>query len=572
MGQISELYQWTWRRLPRTFTFPLLACFFVLALLIFFVYPTVCLWARSNWPLKFEEKTLETLELGSRTWVEWSASYGLLQIFLVLVLLAFLALGLLLSYLLAVWVYSKVWRRRLKAMPRAAPSRAVEAGAARRGGNLLADYQRIGIILAGGGAKGAYQAGALTAIHEFLEEQGALGKVKMIAGSSIGSWNALFWLADLIGPPSHEKGRQHPFQRWWGEVDVGAVIRPAAYIPARRNYFLSNEPWRESFKRIFADEPAARARLEACLAGEGGVNFYFTRANVEQGTLEFVTNRTDFGDVLRGPNLPGAGRPRPAVARSSYEVAKSVEEVGEAVFSSMDLPPLFEYARDRQGRRFYEDGGVVDNLPIRFGTELEKCDLLFVLPLNANFEEEVNLNSVVKRLYRVLNVRQGVLERNALKMVYLYNELAALRGKADTYRSALRDVVQYIEYARARGEAVQPALIEDCLREILAGREGAKLREEPPAGGAGRIDTMDAAECALRRRHGIVRVFSVCPAPKLIVDTASFWKTSEAARAFDLMYCATRDQLDLFDFTGKQTWVRMAQISPAGAATYLEDF
>jgi hypothetical protein len=64
--------------------------------------------------------------------------------------------------------------------------------------DLLSRYNSIGIILAGGGAKGAYQAGAMKAIYEFLEEQKSHHKVKMIAGTSIGSWNALFWLAHLV--------------------------------------------------------------------------------------------------------------------------------------------------------------------------------------------------------------------------------------------------------------------------------------------------------------------------------------------------------------------------------------
>jgi predicted acylesterase/phospholipase RssA len=55
-------------------------------------------------------------------------------------------------------------------------------------------FGRIGLILAGGDAKGAYQARAMLAIYEFLEEHNALDRVKMVAASSIGAWNALFWL------------------------------------------------------------------------------------------------------------------------------------------------------------------------------------------------------------------------------------------------------------------------------------------------------------------------------------------------------------------------------------------
>jgi hypothetical protein len=60
--------------------------------------------------------------------------------------------------------------------------------------------KKIGIILAGGGAKGAYQAGAMKAIYEFLDERDVLENVKMVAGTSIGSWNGLFWYASFLRP------------------------------------------------------------------------------------------------------------------------------------------------------------------------------------------------------------------------------------------------------------------------------------------------------------------------------------------------------------------------------------
>ena len=67
--------------------------------------------------------------------------------------------------------------------------------------------------------------------------------------------------------------------------------------------------------------------------------------------------------------------------------AKTIQDLKTAVFSSMDLPPLFPYFTIDDG--LFEDGGVVDNLPLRFATELKSCDFLFVLPLNATFNEKV---------------------------------------------------------------------------------------------------------------------------------------------------------------------------------------
>src|SRR2546430_884170 len=98
----------------------------------------------------------------------------------------------------------------------------------------------------------------------------------------------------------------------------------------------------------------------------------------------------------------------------------------------MDLPPFFPYVRDKGG--LFEDGGVIDNVPITFPAN-DGCDLIFILPLNADFEQAPNNTSIVARLFRVMEVRQGVLERNGFKMIYLYNELAALREHVDSLQA-----------------------------------------------------------------------------------------------------------------------------------------
>src|SRR5947207_5158962 len=89
-----------------------------------------------------------------------------------------------------------------------------ERGAGRR----LDRFERIGIVLAGGGAKGAYQAGAMRAIHEFLEANDGLRKLKMVAGTSIGSWNAMFWLAGFVKASSTNEHSVH--EQWWRNISL----------------------------------------------------------------------------------------------------------------------------------------------------------------------------------------------------------------------------------------------------------------------------------------------------------------------------------------------------------------
>ncbi|NIR47774.1 hypothetical protein GWO43_04910, partial [candidate division KSB1 bacterium] len=291
---------------------------------------------------------------------------------------------------------------------------------------------RIGIILSGGGAKGAYQAGAIKAIYEFLESNGALDKVKMIAGTSIGSWNAMFWMAGLIKSPGDSKMSAH--ESWWKSVRIQKIIQFASYFPLRKNYFLLSTPWQDCFNAMFLNVDDVRNHLHDTLFmhPRDGLHFYLTRSNIELGRLEFATNNVNLPtmrrDKLRADQKVGT---EPMVPSSDYELIEPkngpdvMERLKVAVFCSMDLPPLFPYTSINN--EWFEDGGVVDNLPLRFGTEIERCNLLFVLALNASFQEPINQTSVTRRLYRVMDIRQGVLERDSMKLARLYNEKAKLR-------------------------------------------------------------------------------------------------------------------------------------------------
>lgn len=368
---------------------------------------------------------------------------------------------------------------------------------------------RIGIINAGGGAKGAYQAGALKAIYEFLEENNALDKVKMIAGTSIGSWNSMFWLAGLVKPPA--KGEMSAHEKWWKSVSIKGLVDFANYFPLAKNSFLHTTPWQETFLDIFKNHPSVQQYLMKHLFDDPdkAMHFYLTRSNVESGKLEFATNNASLPKMERTKWQRGkAVGKEPVVPPEEYELiqkgdeADALERMKMAVFASMDLPPMFPYMEIDQ--KYFEDGGVVDNLPLRFGAGIEKCNLLFVLPLNASFHAEADHKSVFKRLFRVMNIRQGVLERESMKITRLYNEKARLSNPQN------------------------PAL---------------------------------------------VSLFTICPNQPLVIETSELWKTAEAGQAFDLMYEATKKEIhNNFMELADPDWLRMALVNPDGTVEYREDF
>jgi len=447
------------------------------------------------------------------------------------VVLGLIGGGTLVMYNLAALVY-----RRTRGRPAVAPVVLTEA--ARGSGRRLDQFKRIGIVLAGGGAKGAYQAGAMRAIHEFLEENDALDRVCMVSGTSIGSWNAMFWLAGLVKPPSPDGRSAH--EEWWRAINLTRTVEFDTYWPLRANHFVKATPWMETFEDTFIHAEPVKQHLGRLFAGGDATHFYFTRSNVGRGILEFSTNYGDLKSRTRRDMK--TGREQPIVSASRYEIINgpslesSLAKMRDAVFTSMDLPPLFPYMyREQDPGHFYEDGGVVDNLPVWFATTVEQCDLLFILALNASFDEPVDRHSIVHRLFRVMDVRQGVLERNSMKMAYLYNELAALRAAA--------------EPAAVLGGIMVPI-------------------ELPPGG-----DAASAQNRAMTRTHEPVSVFAICPEQPLSIDTSEFWKPTEAAEAFQLMYKTTKTALDEdFETLSNPNWLMMTLVAPQGGRTVIDDF
>src|SRR5437016_9103058 len=88
------------------------------------------------------------------------------------------------------------------------------AGFGSRGENWFARYRgRIGVVLSGGGARGAYEAGALLAFQD------AGMPTHILAASSVGSINAAFYAAHS----STLVGNAEPLVNSWAEISSPAV-------------------------------------------------------------------------------------------------------------------------------------------------------------------------------------------------------------------------------------------------------------------------------------------------------------------------------------------------------------
>lgn len=85
----------------------------------------------------------------------------------------------------------------------------------------MADSERVGLVLSGGGARGAYEAGVLSVLAPHLERRGE--RPSVLVGTSVGAINAAYVAAtaDLDAGEAIARGLDR-----WREATKGRVIRP----------------------------------------------------------------------------------------------------------------------------------------------------------------------------------------------------------------------------------------------------------------------------------------------------------------------------------------------------------
>lgn len=85
----------------------------------------------------------------------------------------------------------------------------------------MSSAQTVGLVLAGGGARGAYELGVLSVLLPFLEQRGE--RPSVIVGTSVGAINAVG-----VAATSHLSAQESVASELerWSEVDRAAVIRP----------------------------------------------------------------------------------------------------------------------------------------------------------------------------------------------------------------------------------------------------------------------------------------------------------------------------------------------------------
>lgn len=226
------------------------------------------------------------------------------------------------------------------------------------------DGERTALVLAGGGARGAYEAGALSLLLPELERRGQ--RPTVYAGTSVGAINAVM-LASMAHLPAPEAAGR--LVTLWEQLSKGDVIRP---ILRRQGPLAALR-----FAGELMSVPGVRLAsvldptpLHASL--DRWIDWDALHRNVSSGIVESVA--TVCTSARTGRSVVFVEEAEERVFNRSHAVAYVAARVErEHVLASAAIPVLFppiKVSSPSRARGWYFDGGTRLNAPIKPALDL----------------------------------------------------------------------------------------------------------------------------------------------------------------------------------------------------------
>ncbi|HEY8262203.1 MAG TPA: patatin-like phospholipase family protein [Methylosinus sp.] len=243
----------------------------------------------------------------------------------------------------------------------------------------LAELGQIVLVLQGGGALGAYQAGVYQAFHEAGLEP------DWVIGTSIGAINASL----IVG--NAPESRMTKLREFWKRVEhanfLSASLLPGFEL-ALRNGLAIGSGVPNFFRPNLAAFVSPHTPLGAEQAG------YYSVAPLAESLRDLV----DFGRINAGAGRLTVGACDVATSEMRYFDSRDERLRLEHVLASGALPPAFPAVRI--DGRLYWDGGVVSNTPVEavFDDRRRRSGVVFVVHLwNPHGSEPKTIWEVMNR-------------------------------------------------------------------------------------------------------------------------------------------------------------------------------
>ncbi len=216
---------------------------------------------------------------------------------------------------------------------------------------------RIGLVFGGGGGKGAYQIG----VWKYLHQIGLDKDIQVVSGTSVGALNAVLFAL--------------------GDYDIAEKI----WTTEIEDKILSEHDF-DKLKHNNTDS------LFDCML----LNGFYSR----DGLLEIIDKYIDLQAVRNNEKCIMATCKEVGGKGCTFILnGHSNEEIIKILLASSAIPFIFEPVEICG--KYYEDGGMIDNVPIK-PLKKEKCSKAIIVPLNGEKNLESGFNRIVVNPTRAL--------------------------------------------------------------------------------------------------------------------------------------------------------------------------
>ncbi|MCF0148032.1 MAG: patatin-like phospholipase family protein [Clostridium sp.] len=227
---------------------------------------------------------------------------------------------------------------------------------------------RIGLVLSGGGGKGAYELGVWKALKELKIDK----YIEVFSGTSIGAFNAILFAQNSI-----EKA-----EALWEEVTMDKIIPISKFELFKKGIGLFIGAKNINFAKKYLSQKIY----------EGAVS--------KDGAKEIIDKYLDIEAVKENNKICYAACTElPDFNVKYFRVNDYDEELGkEMILASASLPLIYEATKIMGGK--YIDGGIADNTPIQPVYE-EGCDIIIVVLLSkeARIDRSLYPNAFIVEIY-----------------------------------------------------------------------------------------------------------------------------------------------------------------------------
>ncbi|MGO8953600.1 MAG: patatin-like phospholipase family protein [Rhodomicrobium sp.] len=347
--------------------------------------------------------------------------------------------------------------------------------------SLEIDREKLGqivLVLQGGGALGAYQAGVYQALHEAQIEP------DWVIGTSIGAINAGLIAGNVPGQ------RLAKLQEFWSRITQSSLFTAANTNPFIAAIAPNAATVAGGVPGFFEPNPAAWIGTKARLGAEQAA--YYSTGPLQRTLQELTT-----------PELLNAGSPRLTVGAANVQTgemhyfdSRETPLSIQHIMASGALPPAFPAIRI--DGELYWDGGVLSNTPVEavFDDNPRRSGLIFAVHMwGPNGPEPDSIWSVMGRQKDLQYASRAVSHIRRQKQIHkLRHIIAELAGKLPAEVRADPEIAGLAAYGCTTQMHVvrllaPPLAGEDHSKDIDFSAKGIRARWE-----AGNADTKRALD------------------------------------------------------------------------------